>query len=185
MEVKGSAVKFIPQFIIDKFGEEAHSRWIESLSIQAKEVFYYVIVASNWYPLKEILIEPVKTLCNLFYFGSPKGAYESGKYSAKLGLKGIYKAFIHLGSPQMVVKKASAILPTFYRPADIKVIENEKGSAVLNITEFEEMDEVVEYRILGWMEKALEICGCKKINIKATRSLAKGDNHSQIQITYL
>jgi len=47
MEVKGSAIKSIPEFITDKFCEEARLSWIESLSIEAKDVYCCVIVASH------------------------------------------------------------------------------------------------------------------------------------------
>ncbi|MBN2440255.1 MAG: hypothetical protein JXJ04_02890 [Spirochaetales bacterium] len=184
MEVKGSVVKAIPEFIKNKFGEKECTDWIDSLSIEAKEVYSYMVIPSNWYPLQGILTEPLKKLCELFYNGNLKGAYEAGRYSAEIGLKGIYKAFIQLGSPQLVIKKSGSILPTFYRPSNIEISKNEKGKAILSITEFSEMDPIVEQRIIGWMDMALEICGCKNIHLQLTKSLTKGDSVSEITITY-
>jgi len=34
---------------------------------------------------------------------------------------------------------------------------NEKDKAILRMTEFPEATDIVEYRILGWMERSLEI----------------------------
>jgi len=42
----------------------------------------------------------------------------------------------------------------------------------------------VEKRILGWVEKALEICGCKNIKLDVVKSLIHGDPASEIEITW-
>ncbi|MBN1412665.1 MAG: hypothetical protein JW969_17590 [Spirochaetales bacterium] len=184
MEVKGSAIKSIPEFITNKFCKEGHEKWLENLSVEAREVYCYLIVASNWYPLTTILVEPTRKMCELFYNGDNKGAWEAGRYSAEVGLKGIYKAFVQLGSAQFMLKKAGTIMTTFYRPSTIEVAESGKTNALLHITEFPEMDRSVELRIGGWMEKALEVSGCRNIKVDITKSLTKGDKLTEYTITW-
>jgi hypothetical protein len=122
MEVNGAAVVSLPLFIKDRYGEEGFRRWLDSLSEQSREIFSLPVFQSSWYPMKEILVEPTKKLCELFFDGNLKGAWVCGRHSADHGLRGIYKVFVRLSSPEFLINKASVILPTYYRPSKMKVI---------------------------------------------------------------
>lgn len=184
MEVKGSAVVAIPIFIKDKFGEEGYQRWLAELSPPAREVYGSAVMVSSWYSVKEIFIEPSKKMCELFYQGDAKGAWEAGRFSAEHGLKGLYRIFVKLGSPEFIVSRASHILPMYYRPCEMKLVEHAKGRAVIHIPLFPEPHHLLEVRIAGWMERAIELSGGKEIGVKITKSLAKGDPYSEFLVSW-
>jgi hypothetical protein len=184
MEVKGTAIVAIPLFIKARFGEGGVNQWIDALTPEARKVYPSSVLVSSWYPLKEFLIEPVRRMCNLFYAGDLKGAKESGRFSADYSLKGIYKIFVKLGSPEFMLRRAGAILPLYYTPSEMKVVECRKGQGIMQITKFQEMDQVLEIRIVGWMERAIEISGGKQANIKITKSLTTGDPLSEFLATW-
>lgn len=132
-------------------------------------------MANSWYPLRELLIEPTQKLCDLFYAGSTRGATEAGRYSADIGLSGIYKIFVKVGSPDFIVKRASTIMAGYYQPSELKVVESVPGKVVVHITKFDEPSPLIEARIAGWIQRALEINGCKNAMITTPKSLAKRD----------
>jgi len=111
MDVKGSSVVATREFVRINFGEAGLKKWIEALPEEGKKIFSSAIIAANWYPLKAALTEPTRKICGLFYGGDLRGAWETGRHSAEYGLKGIYKFFIQIASPQFIIKKASTILP--------------------------------------------------------------------------
>jgi hypothetical protein len=184
MEVKGTAIITIPLFIKDRFGEGGLNQWIDALTPEARKVYPASVLVSSWYPLKEFLIEPLRKMCAFFYAGDLKGAKESGRFSADYSLKGIYKIFVKLSSPESIVRRASSILPMYYTPSEMKVVESRKGQGIVQITKFLDMDQVLEIRIAGWMERALEISGGKQPNIRITRSLTAGDSLSEFLATW-
>jgi hypothetical protein len=184
MEVKGTAINSIPEFIVKKFGKEGFNQWLSAINETARQVYEKPILAGNWYPLKEIMIEPTKKMCELFYHGDVKGAREGGRYSAELGLKGVYRIFVKFGSPEFLIRRASAIFTSYYQPSEMKVVAQEDKKAVVHITQFFEPSSLVENRIAGWMEKALEISGCKNVKILITQSLAKGAPYTEIIATW-
>lgn len=184
MRVKGTAVVTLPLFIQTTFGEDAFQKWLSQLSTEAGDVYNYPILPTSWYPVKEILVEPTRKICELFYKGSMKGAWESGRFSADYGLKGIYKVFVKLGSVQFIIKKATTILPTYYDSCRINVVNFSGKQTILHIAKFQSPDEIIEHRIGGWMERALEICGCKGIKVDITKSLAKGDPVTEYHISW-
>lgn len=181
MEVNGAAVVSLPLFVKDTFGEEGFRRWLNALSEHARSVYKSPIFQSTWYPLQEILVEPTKIICDLFYAGNLKGAWECGRQSAEQGLRGIYKVFVRLSSPEFLINKASVILPTYYRPSKMQVIENTRGHAIVRALDFPGMHKVIEFRMAGWMERALEISGCKNVEMKINCSITEGAQYSEFE----
>jgi hypothetical protein len=174
MEAKGSVIETIPLFVRSKFGEIEYNKWMDSLSKNARELFRGTIVTYKWYPFKEMLEEPTIRVCDMFFDGKVEGAEEQGRFSAEYGLKGFYKVFMKLGSPHYLVKKGSDILKTYYQPCDIEIVDLGDKTSTMRITKFEEPSKVVEHRIAGWMNKALEISGVTTSTVKISRSLADG-----------
>ncbi|MCU0723082.1 MAG: hypothetical protein MUC63_05645 [Planctomycetes bacterium] len=184
MEVKGSAIATIRPFVKTAFGADGERRFLDSLSPGAKSVIASPILATEWYPLKTALVEPVARICDLFFRGDLEGARESGRFSADQGLRGIYRVFVKLGSPAVIVKKAGTILPTYYRPSAMEVLENGAGRAVVRMTQFPQRFRVVEERICGWMQRAIEISGGKSVRVEVPVSMTEGDGVTEFRITW-
>ncbi len=184
MEVKGSAIIVLPKFIKKNFGIKNCNIWLESLSEGAREVYESNVLITSWFPLKEIFTEPTRKMCGLFYKKNLQGAWEVGRFSAEYSLKEFYKAFIRVATPRALANRASQIFYTYYRPSSMKMDYVSDNELVLKITEFSEMELIVEKRILGWIEKTLEICGYKSINFNIVQSLCRGDPVSEIEITW-
>ena len=62
--------------------------------------------------------------------------------------------------------------------------EADKNTFKIYINQFNQYSDVVEHRIMGWMERALEICGCKEIKISVPKSLSKRDAFTQYDIEW-
>ncbi|MBN1596205.1 hypothetical protein JW933_09795 [candidate division FCPU426 bacterium] len=184
MEVKGTAVAVMPVFLRKKFQEEGFQRWLQALSPEAQDIYSQPILSSVWYNLQTHLLEPTVTLCDLFYDGNKQGAFEVGQFSAEYALKGIYRLFVKMGSPEFILKKAAVIMTNYYRPSRLEVPLMEKNRAVLRIMEFAELHAVIEQRIAGWMQQALVISGVKNVNLLITSSLTKNQPFTEIIATW-
>ncbi len=120
----------------------------------------------------------------MIFNSAEDGAWELGRYSADTALHGIYKVFVRVLNPAFLIQRAGRILSTFYHPSKIEVIEASGKSVILYITEFGSPHVIIEKRIGGWIEKALEITGCKDIEIDIPRSMAKGDPVTEYRISW-
>ena len=89
-----------------------------------------------------------------------------------------------MATPQFIIGRAGKILPSYYDPSDISVKETGPKHVVLNISKLPLNHEVLEARIFGWIQKALEVCGCKNVNINPTKVMSKGDAITEIMITW-
>ncbi len=184
METKGSAIASIPEFVKNRFGEDGFRSWLRSLPGQAHDVYSFPINLNVWYPLIPFMSVPTRVICDLFFKGDISGASEAGRFSADFALHGIYRLFVKIGSVDSLIKRASVILPTYYRPSAIEVVENRKNRVVLRIVRFDELDAIIERRITGWMQRAVEIAGGKSAETLITSSLTQGANYTEIVITW-
>lgn len=184
MDVKGSSVISTREFVKEKFGEDGLKKWMEAMPEESRKIYGAAIISTSWYPLKYGLTEPTKKICGLFYGGDMRGAWEAGRHSADKGLKGIYRFFVSVASPQFIIKKASTILPTYYKPSRMSAAETGPNEARVEILEFSEISGEVEHRAGGWMEKALEICGCRNVKVETVRSLLTGGDRTQFVIKW-
>lgn len=182
MEVRGSVVSSIQNFVKEKHSEE-YDKWISALSEDSQNIMKR-ISTSSWYPIDAGVLEPTKRMCDLLYKDHKKGAWESGRYSAQMGLTGIYKVFVVISTPAFLIKRAARILATFYTPTALEVVNSTDHSMVVHFTQLPTKSEYLEHRISGWMDRALEICGCKNLSLRITQSIAKGDKLLEVQISW-
>jgi len=184
MEVKGSAVKSIKEFVETRFKDD-YQKWLKSMPQASQEIMKGSIFANNWYSMKDAAVEPTKALGKMFYNNDIKqAALESGRYSAELGLKGVYKIFVMIAKPQYIMQRAGRVFTSYYSPSDISVVNDHEKGLTLHITKFPEPETVIEHRIAGWCERALEFTNCKNVRARITKSLANGDNLTEIVITW-
>lgn len=131
------------------------------------------------------MIKPTELITKLFYNNDvQKASWEAGRYSAEVALTSIYKVFVLIATPQFIIKRGSKILSSFYDPSTLVIGDTRAKGVDVHITEFPQQSVLCEYRIAGWMEQALEICGAKNLVIHITESLVKGDEKTVFVINW-
>lgn len=172
MEVKGSVIASMPPFIEKNFGKDGLKKWMDYISESAQKIFSGKISENEWYPLTIALTEPMANIAHLFYEWDLKTAsWELGRFSADFSVSSVKKLFFKLGTTKFFLNKAAEFMDGYYRPAKITPISVENGEGIFHITKFDEIENTVEYRIAGWIERVLEIANNKNISVEITQSL--------------
>ncbi len=185
MLVSGKVLIPMPKFVAKNFGKEGLERWLAAISVEAHRVFIFPIKPAGWYPLRDTLIKPTANIAQLFYNWDLKAAaWDLGRFSADSGLKNVFKLFVKLGPTQFFFNKATEFLASYYRPSAIEIVEVKNNSGIFRITEFPEMEKAVEYRIAGWVQRALEINGCKNVTIEIPKSLTDFKPYSEFRVSW-
>lgn len=173
MQVKGKAIASIPKFVQKNFGKEGYKEWMDAIPAEAHSVFILTINPNEWYPLKETLIQPLANIAQLFYqWDIKKAAWESGRFSADSDSSGMFKLFSKAGSSNTFINKALENLEAAFQPIKCEASEINETSAKIVITRFPEIDKSIEFRIAGWLERYLEINGCKNVKIEIPKALS-------------
>ena len=184
MEVKGSAVKSIADYV-KKNHPDKYLQWIDLLPEGSKKIFNQAVLPSNWYPAMDGVIVPTEKIGEFFFNNDPiKAAWQSGRFNAEISLTGLYKFFVQAASPQFIISKAGRILSTYYSPSEILVAEKGDKWVKLHITRMGIPNIIVESRICGWIERAMEISGCKEVKVEILKSLSKGDKFTEINVMW-
>lgn len=184
MNVKGTAVGSIPDFVKHHFPNR-YGEWIVALSDESAHYFRGEIVTGAWYPIRETLIEPLKVISKLFFEGDDeKTARTMGSYSAELALSGVYRFVVKLGTPRFLIERAGSLMRTYFDPCSFTLIQESPKRLIFIITDFPESDEVIEWNIAGWIERALAISGSVNPTAQVIKSMAKDDGVTEIEMKW-
>ncbi len=184
MNIKGTGVKSVDEFVKNKFSDN-YQEWLSLLPEASKIIYTNPIYVTNWYSIQDAIVTPVQLISSLFYDNNvEKAAIESGRHSAEMALNGIYKIFIKVASPNFIINRTSIIAASYFSSCEIIVIESFTKSARFQIIKFPGIDKIVELRIKGWVEKALEMTGAKKVNININKSLTRNDECSEFSVSW-
>jgi uncharacterized protein (TIGR02265 family) len=184
MKIKGLTIKTTPEFVKKRFPER-YREWLDALPSGSKKIMTEHIVVNEWYPIRDALTVPLRKVGEVFYENNwKKAVWDLGRYDAEDSLTGIYKIYVKLGSPGHLISRAGRIMAAYYSDAEIKVAQTDKKSIALQIVKFDEPDEAVEYNMAGWIQRALEISGCKNVEIEIPKSLARRDAVTEFRICW-
>jgi hypothetical protein len=185
MQVKGTALRTTRDFVRTRF-PHLYDKWLESLPAESREIYTATLDATAWYPFREGYTIPGNKIMELCFNNNLiEGAEQMGSYSAETALKGFYKVFLLIASPHFLLQRASKIFTTYYEPSQIEASIYDSSNAVLRITRFEGIDETVEYRIAGWIRKALELANCQGTTYEIKKFLSRGDEATEIHFHWL
>ena len=155
------------------------------MSPESKKIYTDTIDVTTWYDLKKAYTDPMEKIVELFYNKNAQfGGEEMGMYSAEVGLKGIYKVFLQVASPQYLMKRGTRAMETFYMPSEIEVSEKGDKMAIIKIKKFDGITKTLEYRIAGWCAKALDLCKCKSRTYKITSHLSSGQDSTTLEFKW-
>jgi hypothetical protein len=172
MEVKGTAVLPLKEFVKTRFGTR-YEEWLQALSPESGKIMEWCLTG-QWYPIQPAFIDPTRKICDMFYGGDLKKAWEIGRFSADFALKGFFRIFVRLGSPHFLLSRGMHVFSEYYRPSEIRVAGEFPQKAVIRIVRFDDMHPLIENRIGGWIERAVEISGKKIRRVDIAQSMTKG-----------
>lgn len=185
MKVKGIGIKTTRDFVKQRFPDQ-YDIWIESLPNNSKYIYSDFVEIADWYDADVAYYQPITSIVNLFYEKDcKKGGDELGRFSADLALKGIYKVFVLAATPQYLMKRSAKMIQAYYHPTKIEVTSSSKKHVLLKILVFNEITEATEYRLAGWCARALELCGCEKVEYQISSQLSKQDSSTQIDFRWI
>ena len=184
-EVKGVVIASTPKMILDKFGQYGLKKWLELISPGARRIYTSEINPEAWFPLKEMLIEPMANIAQLFYdWDMKKAAWDFGRMSADIRFHGMLKFLVKIPKTNTLVEKAGEYLSSYYRPCTITVPMSDQKFCLVRISHFPELDKSTEFRICGWMERSLEISGGKNVKVEITKSLTNFQPVSEYELRW-
>lgn len=168
MLAKGTTVVILKKYITELHGSEGYDRWLKSLPPKSQDIYRQQLLVSSWYPFEDAVQKPMAIMDQIFYGGTTEGNWKEGRYAAENDLHGVYRAFVRMASPQFLMRNTASIWSSYYAETEAQLVEGKKDGAVLVLKGIEPACLHFDKHVGGWVERALEICGCKQIGIAIT-----------------
>lgn len=183
VQIKGSSVKETISQVKRRAGDDALNKILGLLDPDTKKLFEGEIFASSWYSLDcfcRFLEVEIKVLAN----GNEEMITRGSEAVAERQLRGIYKAFVKLGSPEFVIKRVAAVHATYFQGVPIAVEVPAQGIAKVTYTGFEKQHRLMGFAIIGFFRKALEISGAKDVSVRFNIPIEEGKGFAELAITW-
>ena len=182
IEVRGLSVKSTSEFVMVRFTER-HAEWLDNLPPSSRAIVEDCS-DNQWYPLDEALTVPTAKACELFFGGSSDGAREIGRFSADYVFQGMYKVFIKMGTPLFTLSRACKIFESYLRPIEVNLTCLNETDAIIRLVELGAERPLLDLRIMGWIERALELHGCQNISVSMNLVTEYGERFCEIAVSW-
>jgi hypothetical protein len=174
-KVKGTAVKASIAFLKENAEGDTFESLLDQLEPHKQEILRQPILQSSWYDFTLLLDLMAAAEGRI---SPPPGrtlAWEMGRFSADHGLKTIYRVFFKVADPGFIIRKASQVFSTYYDSGSMEVASTDDRTALLRLTDFNQPHVWFCDRLMGWMERTLELSGAKSPRVSHPKCLARGD----------
>jgi hypothetical protein len=183
VQIKGSAIQETINQIKNRAGEGAFQEILTLLDEEARNVFKGEIYSSTWYPL-DLFARFLELEIRVLADGKEEMVTRGSEAVIERQLRGIYKAFVKLGSPEFVIKRIAAVHETYFQGVPIDVQLAGHGKAVIKYTGFEKQHRIMGFAIIGFFKKALEISGAKDVVLYFVTPIEEGKGYAELSISW-
>src|SRR6266436_8864953 len=183
VRIKGSAIKETINQIKSRAGEEALQKILGLLDEETRTICQNEVFSSSWYPL-DVFTRLLEVEIRVLADGKEEMVTRGSEAVIERQLRGIYKAFVKLGSPEFVIKRIAAVHATYFQgvPIDVKLEGNNR--ALVKYAGFEKQHRIMGFAIVGFFKKALEISGAKDVVIRFSTPIEEGKGYSELSIAW-
>ena len=184
VKIKGTAISDTLKRIKAKFGDEGVEQIMNSLSEESRAVFTdQTIIPSSFYSL-DAFVELLECLVRLFHDGKSSVLTELSEELIERQLRGVYRIFVRLKSPESVATRVSNMNATYFNGITGEARITVPRSFVSRYYGFRSNHAIFEYCIIGYFQAALRICGAKNVRASFTTSIARGGPFSECTVTW-
>jgi uncharacterized protein (TIGR02265 family) len=171
-QVKGTVLKARLGFVETHFGPEGREKVLASLSPEDRQQLARLLPV-KWYPfdLGRRLDDAIVTVLG---GGHPHFFLRLGEASAEQNLAKLHHAFLTPGDPHAFLAKAPTIYRLYYETGRREYERTGEREAVLTTYDAETFSAPDCLTVIGWHQKALELCGASAVVMVEEECRAKG-----------
>ncbi|MGC2528959.1 MAG: hypothetical protein WA639_14510 [Candidatus Acidiferrum sp.] len=183
VQIKGSAIKETFDQIKTRVSEETFRTVLDQLDEETRKFCEGEIFSSSWYSLD--LFTKFLVIQNRVLAGGNEEMVTRGAEAVnEQQLRGIYKAFVKLGSPEFVIQRIAAVHATYFQGVSVEVKLEGRGKALIKYIGFEKQHRIMGFAIIGFFKKALEMSGAKDLVIYFSTPIDEDRGYSELSLAW-
>ena len=163
-EVKGSVFYSTFLSIEQVFGAQVAQGILTHLQgVVGERLRLRSIVDSAWYPIGWVS-EIDARIEEALHRVDANPLYRLATAGVRRDLKGMYRIFVKMLTPQMVISSAPRLFKQYYRGGEVQVVRSEPGLALVEFTQWAGFTANTWTRCLGGCEAAVVACGATGVH---------------------
>lgn len=174
VQVKGSTLVPRLKFIQERGRGEQKEQALGRLSPEFRQAVALGLLQNQWYPF-DYFVQLTQAIDKVFGRGDLSFIPELGRYSAEAALKGIYKVFYKVGSPEFIIKRATRVWSQYYSSGSLTVVTAGPKQVKIVLADFALPLREHCLSVLGWIQKTLEMSAGHPARVEETQCRLKGD----------
>jgi len=183
VEIKGSAVLDSITGIKKRDGERAYEEILSLLDDETRKMFQGTVSASSWYPL-DLFLRFLVVEINQSAGGNQEVLVTRSEKVVERQLRGVYKIFVKIGSPEFLMKRIAAVHATYFNGVAIDFNMVSPGNAVIRYTGFEPQHRLIGLTLIGFFRKALELSGATDRNVRFITPIEAGKGFAELSVSW-
>lgn len=164
-------------------GQPELERVVGQLGAETRKIFDAPVKSWDWYSI-DVFAELLEALVRETANGNPEILTERSEQVVDSQLRGVYRIFIKLGSPGYVIKRIAAVHETYFDGIQIIPEVDDSRQASIKYVGFKKRHAILQYTIIGFFRKALELSGAKQVQVNFKVPMSDDAAYSEVAITW-
>ncbi len=177
--IKGGVLLSRLKFVREKGGDAGVEAVLSRLSPADQGVLRGWVLPVAWYPL-DLNQRLDAAIAEVFSPGDRSAIFvEMGRASADANLRGPHRPYVREGEPHFLLRAAPQIYGAYYAVGRREYERTGDTSAVLRTYGAEAVTATDCLTVVGWHQRAIELCGGTRVQVVETRCRTRGDPHCE------
>ncbi|MCI0636274.1 MAG: hypothetical protein L0206_20525 [Actinobacteria bacterium] len=181
--MRGIVLKTYREVLRERFGEGGLGDVAGALEPETRDLFGSMIIATEWYPNRHI-VNLYETIVRVHYGGQPEGIRELGRISAKRDLRGVFKIFVVVVSPQYLVSKTASVWSRYFDHGRVQIMDQRRGFCRGKFFDVLSYSTAFWHEILGSCIGAIEAAGGKNVVVQIVSGGTAKDSTMESEIRW-
>jgi len=173
--IGGNVILARRKYVLERGGEALWERVLRHLPAEdVKQLRRTILVTAQWPLALNIRLD--EAIAKEIYPSEPERAFlEMGRASAEVNLRGAQRAFVTAGDPHGLLSFAETIYAYYYGEGRRTYRKTSPRSATLTTFDAPPSTPGDCLTVVGWHERAIEICGGNRPSVRETLCRSRGD----------
>lgn len=170
-------------FVQVRFGSDGLNRLLATLSEEDRRIATVdTKLINNWLDVDvhNRLLAAVVELNG----GREQVLWSLGEHLATEQLRGVYRVFLLVVSPDFMLRRSAQIFRTFYDGGSMEAVTLAPGRVECTFGGFHAKDRLLELSIAGWIKGATALTTAQNNRVQITTSVAEGQGLFRVLSTY-
>jgi hypothetical protein len=178
-KIKGLILLARKEFVVSRWGDAGWKKVLDAMSEEDRQVLGGLILPISWYSF-EMNIRLDDAIARVHSPGDRDEVFlEMGRTSADVNLTRLHPSYVKAGNPGHLLDYTAEIYETYYDSGHRTCDRPTPTSAVLKTYAAKNVTREDCLTVVGWYQRAIEICGGKNVKVRETRCRVDGSPHCE------